>query len=106
MALLQFIGEWTDGIADWYLPLMSVFLGAFVIARVLRPYLKARAKRVMTGMLRDAGIISGKDIIIKDDDIFLQWMRNGTLGIGETYMDGQWEARVPLEDIFVKLVCT
>ena len=81
---------------------VAIFLGLFVLYRVLRPVLKARAKRIMTGMLTDAGLVIGKDVIFKNDDIFLEWMRNGTLGFGESYMAGEWEVKIPLDEVLFK----
>jgi hypothetical protein len=81
---------------------VTVFVGCFVLYRVLRPFLKARAKRIMMGMLADAGIVVGKDVVIKDDEIFLEWMRNGLLGIGESFMAGQWESKISLDDFLFK----
>ncbi len=81
---------------------VTVLVGLFVVYRAVRPVLKARAKRIMTGMLADAGLVVGKDIIFKNDDIFLEWMRNGTLGFGESFMAGEWEVNIPLDEVLFK----
>ena len=86
----------------WFSYTVTLFVGCFILYRVLRPMLKARAERIMMGMLTDAGIVVGKDVVIKDDEIFLQWMSDGMLGIGESFMAGEWESKISLDDFLFK----
>ena len=92
----------TANLKSWLSYSVTFFVGCFILYRALRPVIKTRAERIMMGMLADAGIVVGKDIVIKDDEIFLEWMRNGMLGIGESFMAGKWESNISLDDFLFK----
>jgi cyclopropane-fatty-acyl-phospholipid synthase len=52
-------------------------------------------KTLVTQMLSEAGIAVGKsrpfDIEVKDERFYARFLADGTLGLGESYMDGWWE---------------
>lgn len=61
------------------------------------------------GMFADAGItINGNnryDIRIKDERFYKRIMRDGSMGLGESYVDGWWDCE-SLDDFFFKLMPT
>jgi cyclopropane-fatty-acyl-phospholipid synthase len=62
-----------------------------------RPGLRARtARSVVTELLSRAGIVidgnSPHDIHVRDERFFARVLRDGSLGMGESYMDGWWDA--------------
>jgi cyclopropane-fatty-acyl-phospholipid synthase len=64
------------------------------------------AKRFVLDQLDRAGIIVGPtppaDVAIHDERLFARLLRDGTLGLGESYMDGWWDAE-PLDGVLFKL---
>lgn len=65
------------------------------------------AKNIITQILADAGItVNGNqpwDIQIHNEEMYGQVLRRGTLGAGETYMDGWWDVKA-LDEFFTKLL--
>ena len=63
-------------------------------------------KQVVTSLLANADIeIGGSrpfDIRIKDESFYHMFLKNGRLGLGESYMDGLWECDA-LDEMFLKL---
>jgi cyclopropane-fatty-acyl-phospholipid synthase len=55
------------------------------------------ARRTITRLLSESGVqVDGRnpyDIRVLDDRFFERVLANGSLGLGESYMDGWWEAR-------------
>lgn len=55
-----------------------------------------RAERLVRRLLESADIQVGgtrpQDIRVRSDDFYKRALRDGRLGIGESYLDGQWEA--------------
>ena len=80
---------------------VGVATGAVVLRHMLLPVLRTRAKIFIEAMLSDAGIIMGKDMIVKDEAIFLDWTHRGMLAIGESYMAGQWTCKDMTLDVFL-----
>lgn len=77
----------------------------------LKPVMKARSRQFMTGLLSEAGITvgttddhEGKDIIVHDEGMWIDWMCNGMLAIGESYMAKQWEAQTDLDVVLYRLM--
>lgn len=66
----------------------------------------ARNERV-AALLGEAGIeIGGNapwDIQVHDDGVYSDWLARGSLALGETYMDGQWDV-ASLDELFVRLL--
>src|SRR6185437_15135290 len=64
--------------------------------QVSRPVLTATLKRRAQSLLERAGIqINGThpwDIVVHRDDFYGRVFREGSLGFGESYMDGWWAA--------------
>ena len=64
------------------------------------------AKRFVLDQLDRAGVTTGPgpdaDVTIHNDRLFARLLRDGTLGLGESYMDGWWDAE-PLDGILFKL---
>jgi hypothetical protein len=82
---------------------LSLLFGLFLLYRlILRPVLRARAEQTITSILSEAGIAVGKDVVLKSDEVCLEWMKNGPLGIGETFMAGQWEPSISLDDFLYR----
>lgn len=65
------------------------------------------AKEVISKMLADADIrINGDrpwDIQIHNEDLYARALRQGTLGVGEAYMDGWWDCE-QLDEMFHKAI--
>jgi cyclopropane-fatty-acyl-phospholipid synthase len=63
----------------------------------LQRAIHSRSKDIVTGMLRRAGItVDGPepwDIHVTDDRFYAAVLGRGSLGAGESYMDGWWHAR-------------
>jgi cyclopropane-fatty-acyl-phospholipid synthase len=57
----------------------------------------ASAKEFVTTALRGADVTVGgsrpQDIVVHDDRFYHRILRYGALGLGESYMDGWWDAR-------------
>jgi cyclopropane-fatty-acyl-phospholipid synthase len=66
-------------------------------------------KRLIEEILADAGIgINGRnpwDISVKDDRFYRRVLFDGSLGLGESYMDGWWECD-RLDEFFSKIIPT
>jgi len=63
------------------------------------------AKRFVLEQLSRAGISVGPapdDVTVRDERLYERVLREGTLGLGESYMDGWWEAE-PLDAFLFKL---
>jgi cyclopropane-fatty-acyl-phospholipid synthase len=98
------------GVAD-VINTLAALIGSVLVLVVLgkvllKKYLSASARSLMLGLLSQAGIEvgRGKDIMVHDDSIWFDWMANGMLAIGESYMAGQWEAIAPLDQVLHKLM--
>ncbi len=63
------------------------------------------ARTFLEGLLKRADIAIGgtrpQDIIVRDERLFDRVLRYGTLGLGEAYMDGWWDANA-LDQFFSK----
>ncbi|MHB8660785.1 MAG: cyclopropane fatty acyl phospholipid synthase [Minisyncoccota bacterium] len=63
----------------------------------------ASARSLIEGLLKKADITIGgtrpQDIIVHDERLFNRVIRYGTLGLGEAYMDGWWDANAL--DVFI-----
>lgn len=70
---------------------------------------RASLKSRVTSLLADCGIcIDGgapEDIQVHDEDFYARVMAHGSLGLGESYMDGQWDA-ASLDGFMHKLLVT
>ena len=68
-----------------------------------------KLRDIVQDILSPAGVtINGDkpwDIRIKDDRFFHRVMSDGSLGLGEAYMDGWWESE-RLDDFFAKILPT
>ena len=64
------------------------------------------AKRFVLDQLARAGVSiapePGAEVTIRDERLFGRLLRDGTLGLGESYMDGWWDAE-PLDGVLFKL---
>lgn len=84
---------------------VSIFILAVIFRLIVLPKIRIQAKYIITQILNDAKIKLGKDLVVYSDDVYLEWLCNGQLGIGETYMAGKWEATgSTLDEIFTKLM--
>ncbi len=65
------------------------------------------AREFCEGLLQKADVIIGGsrpwDITVHDEQLFDSVLRSGTLGLGEAYMDGWWDAPA-LDQFFYKVV--
>jgi cyclopropane-fatty-acyl-phospholipid synthase len=82
----------------------GVTLGTVLLRAALQPVLRSRATAFITKMLGEADIIVGRDIIVHDEAIFLDWVNRGMLAIGESYMAKKWEAVTPLDVVLTRLL--
>lgn len=67
----------------------------------------SQAKEIITDLLKLAGVeVNGQapgDIIIRDERFYERVLGGGSLALGESYMDGWWEAE-PLDLFFFKIL--
>jgi cyclopropane-fatty-acyl-phospholipid synthase len=89
--------------------LLTTALGAVMAFAVfawfyLLPMLRKRSKELMMGLLKEAGIVVGKDLLVHDESMWMDWMANGMLAIGESYMAKQWESKIPLDQLLFRLM--
>ncbi len=75
----------------------------------LLPFVKARSKtsrKYIEEALEHAGItVNGNephDIIVHNNELFDRVIREGSIGVGESYMDGWWECRA-LDEFFNRI---
>jgi cyclopropane-fatty-acyl-phospholipid synthase len=68
-----------------------------------------KSKRLIQEILSPAGIILNGampwDIQVRDERFYKRVLREGSLGLGESYMDGWWECE-KLDDFFAKIIPT
>lgn len=66
-----------------------------------------RAAETITELLSRAGITVGGDapwdIRVQDDRVFARVLRDGTLGAGESYMDGWWDCQA-IDQMFERII--
>ena len=71
---------------------MMMMLNAAVLSRAVA----SRAESIIRGLLEQSGIAIGggepHDITVHDDRFYLRTLRDGSLGFGESYMEGWWDA--------------
>lgn len=82
----------------------ALALGSVLLRSAMQPILRARATTFIKTMLADADIIVGRDILVHDENIFLDWVNRGMLAIGESYMAKKWEAIIPLDQVLTRLL--
>jgi cyclopropane-fatty-acyl-phospholipid synthase len=95
-----------------YATVAAGLAGAAVLGYfLLIPMLNKRARAIMVGLLNEAGIkvgtfdaSDGADIIVHDENMWLDWMSNGMLAIGESYMAKQWESKTDLDVVLYRLM--
>ena len=65
------------------------------------------SEKAIEGLLKEAGIkINGSnpwDFQVKDQRVFKRVLSHGSLGLGEAYMDGWWDAP-RLDEFFHKII--
>lgn len=68
---------------------------------------QSKAKKVIGQLLEEAGItINGShdyDIQVKDERLYQRVLKSGSIGLGESYMDGWWDCRA-LDQFFYLLL--
>lgn len=110
---MSFLVKSTNGLlgsrnAAIAIPAAIVGLGLAGMAgrSLIKPLMVRRAKSFWINMLGDANITVGKDIIVSNDEVFLDWMNRGMLAIGETYMAEQWTVAddLTLDEILTRLM--
>ncbi|KAJ0398585.1 hypothetical protein P43SY_003191 [Pythium insidiosum] len=82
----------------------GVTLGSYLLRKAMHPVLRQRSATFIKQMLADADILVGRDILVHDEDIFLDWVNRGMLAIGESYMAKKWEAVTPLDVVLTRLL--
>ncbi len=64
--------------------------------KLLSTFDTKRANELCRGLLAESGIVVGGsdpwDITVHDDRFYTRILRDGTLGFGESYMDGWWDS--------------
>jgi cyclopropane-fatty-acyl-phospholipid synthase len=61
------------------------------------------AQRAVEKLLRKAGIEPGKDIVVHDERMYARVLAGGSLALGESYMDGWWDAPA-LDELMTKIL--
>ena len=51
-----------------------------------------KAKNILTQALKQIGVEIGKDLIVHNEDFYPRVLRDHSLGLGEAYMEGWWDA--------------
>lgn len=73
----------------------------------LRSSLDAKSERIVLGELAAADVrVDGarpSDLLIHDPAFYTRLLRDGALGFGEAYMDGQWDCEA-LDELAVRLI--
>jgi cyclopropane-fatty-acyl-phospholipid synthase len=68
----------------------------FLNSAMLRRAVASRAESIIRGLLEQAGITVGGDapwdVAVHDDRFYTRTLRDGSLGFGEAYMEGWWDA--------------
>jgi len=68
---------------------------------------QTEAPKVLAALFKEAGITfngsSPWDIQIRDEDTYRQILSKGSLGLGEAYIDGLWDAH-SLDELFTRLI--
>ncbi|RHY88924.1 hypothetical protein DYB37_011972 [Aphanomyces astaci] len=82
----------------------GVAVGSLLLRSAMYPIMTYRAETFIVEMLKQADIIIGRDIVVHNPEIFLDWSSRGMLAIGESYMAKQWEALLPLDVVLTKLL--
>ncbi|KAF4316864.1 hypothetical protein BBO99_00007721 [Phytophthora kernoviae] len=54
------------------------------------PKLQRDAKAIMSRLLSSGGMRSNVDFVVRDNSFWLDWMSEGLVAIGETYVGGLW----------------
>ena len=57
------------------------------------------AKKIVSDLISETGI----NVIINDDTCYDDVFRNGSLGLGESFIEGKWDAKEDLDKIFSKV---
>ncbi|NOZ81094.1 MAG: cyclopropane fatty acyl phospholipid synthase [DPANN group archaeon] len=65
---------------------------------MLRP-----AKRLITGLMDKAGIELGRDMTVHDESFYRDVLLRGSLGLGESYVKGKWDAE-KLDDLITRML--
>lgn len=65
------------------------------------PKMSKSAERFVLDQLSRAGIAVARDLTIHNQQVFDRVLRDGSLGLGESYMDGWWDAE-PLDEFLFK----
>jgi len=60
-------------------------------------------KEQLQNLLKTAGLREGRDYLVKNEKLYARVFSSGSLGLGEAYMDGWWDAP-RLDDFFDKLL--
>lgn len=68
----------------------------FLNGAILRRAVASRAESIIRGLLEQAGVTVGGDapwdVAVHDDRFYTRTLRDGSLGFGEAYMEGWWDA--------------
>lgn len=62
-------------------------------------------KEIIENLLKKAGLEIGKDIDVRNENLYRRVVEEGSVGLGEAYMDGWWEAE-NLDEFFYKILKT
>ena len=77
--------------------------------RLLSVFDNRRAAEVMQDLARQAGIAIGGsapwDVQIRDERVYARALRDGTLGVGEAYVEGWWDCQA-IDQMIERLVRT
>lgn len=72
----------------------------------MQTWMDARARELFEALFRKAdltvGTNDGYDVVVRDPHVYSRWLTSGSLGLGETYMDGGWDSP-HLDVVFAKL---
>lgn len=88
---------------------ISIFFLIISSFLFIKQFYKADAKKFSHNILHYAGItINGPapyDIIVHNDHVYNRVFSAGSLGLGESYMDGWWDCNA-LDELFFHIACS
>ncbi|DBA01323.1 TPA: hypothetical protein N0F65_001828 [Lagenidium giganteum] len=84
----------------------AILISLQVVRSLLLPKLRLNAKRIMCRLLSRGGIRPAVDFVVRDDSLWLDWMSDGLLAIGESYVAGLWDVNSSktLDDVITGLM--
>uniref|UniRef100_K3W6U0 RNA methyltransferase n=1 Tax=Globisporangium ultimum (strain ATCC 200006 / CBS 805.95 / DAOM BR144) TaxID=431595 RepID=K3W6U0_GLOUD len=84
----------------------AILLSLQLVRSLSLPKLRLNAKKIMCRLLSSGGIQPSVDFVVRDDSFWLDWMSDGLVAIGESYVGGLWgvNASKTLDEVIAGLM--